>query len=63
MVGTSRLYKRERNFEILRMRENGLTLREIGEKYGICRETVRQICMKARRVQRHDQEAEDAELG
>lgn len=63
MVGTSRLYRRDRNFEILRLRESGMTLREIGEKYGICRETVRQICLKARRVQRHEQEAEDAKLG
>lgn len=40
------MYKEERNREILRLRRSGMKLREIGEKYGICSETVRQICCR-----------------
>ena len=35
--------KAERNREIAEMRKAGATLKEIGQKYGICAETVRQI--------------------
>jgi len=61
MVGTSKRYKRERNFEILRLRESGMKYAEIGKMYGICVETVRQICLKARRVQRDEARGQMAE--
>ena len=32
-----------RDAEIIRLRDNGLTLQEIGDRYGLTRERVRQI--------------------
>lgn len=35
---------KERNAEIIKLRQEGLGLQEIGERFGISRERVRQIC-------------------
>lgn len=35
--------KVERNRQVVEMRRAGATLKEIGQKFGICAETVRQI--------------------
>tara|TARA_Y100000593_G_C4244272_1_gene303814 strand:+ start:213 stop:743 length:531 start_codon:yes stop_codon:yes gene_type:complete len=39
-----REYLEARNKEIRELRRSGLTLREIGEKYGITREAIRLVC-------------------
>tara|TARA_Y100000401_G_scaffold113577_1_gene114420 strand:- start:2509 stop:3093 length:585 start_codon:yes stop_codon:yes gene_type:complete len=39
-----REYLDARNEEIRQLRKDGLTLREIGEKYGVTREAIRLIC-------------------
>lgn len=54
-----RAKKAERNRDIYQLRETGLTYRAIGEMYGICVETVRQICVKERRLLRKEQEAKE----
>ena len=41
-----------RNLEILRLREEGMTFKEIGKKYSITTERVRQICLKLERFRR-----------
>lgn len=41
-----------RNLEIFRLREEGMTFKEIGEKYSITDERVRQICLKFERFRR-----------
>ena len=46
--------KSERNRDIYQLREAGLTYRAIGEMYGICVETVRQICVRERRILRKE---------
>lgn len=51
--------KSERNRDIYQLREAGLTYRAIGEMYGICVETVRQICVRERRLLRKEQEAKE----
>ena len=38
--------KKDRNREILELRTQGLSLRQIGDKFLITRERVRQICKK-----------------
>lgn len=35
----------KRNAKIKELREKGLTLQDIGNKYGLTRERVRQICL------------------
>lgn len=42
----------ERDAEIFRLRKEGLTLRSIGERFGISGGRVRQICSKAERKER-----------
>ena len=37
-------YLEARNEEIRQLRRDGLTLREIGEKYGVTREAIRLVC-------------------
>jgi DNA-directed RNA polymerase sigma subunit (sigma70/sigma32) len=37
----------EREREILRLRANGLTLRQVGERFGVSRERIRQIEYRA----------------
>ena len=54
-----RAKKAERNRDIYQLREAGLTYRAIGEMYGICVETVRQICVRERRLLRKEQEAKE----
>ena len=54
MVGQYKSYLRDRNMEILRMRDEGMKYREIGEKLGISTERIRQICVVARRVLRQE---------
>ena len=44
MIGDrTALQKVERNREIVEMRKAGATYKEIGKRFGICAETVRQI--------------------
>ena len=40
--------KKNRNREILELRTQGLSLRQIGDKFLITRERVRQICKKSK---------------
>jgi hypothetical protein len=40
----------ERNQEIVRLRTSGMTLHAIGQKFGVTRETIRQICLKDERA-------------
>lgn len=54
MMGTYKSYQRDRNFEILRLRDSGMTYAEIGKKFGIGSERVRQICVVARVVQKKE---------
>lgn len=42
---------RERNLEIMEMRKTGMTLKAIGQKYGIRAETVRQILLRQQRIE------------
>ena len=42
---------RERNLEIMEMRKTGMTLKAIGQRYGICAETVRQILLRQKRIE------------
>lgn len=52
--------KAERNREILALREQGLTLREIGNRFGIRAETVRQIIVRTeRKIRRGSKGQED----
>jgi len=47
--------KPERNREIYQLRMNSeLTYREIGERYGVCTERVRQICVRVARDERRE---------
>jgi hypothetical protein len=39
----------ERNQEIVGLRASGMTLHAIGHKFGVTRETIRQICLKDER--------------
>ena len=41
-----------RNLEIFRLREEGMTFKEISKKYSITAERVRQICLKFERYRR-----------
>ena len=43
-----KLRLRERDKEIIELRNQGLTLQSIGQKYGITRERVRVICKRNR---------------
>ena len=46
-------WKPERNAAALRMRADGATYKEIGERFGICGERVRQIVARERNKVRH----------
>ena len=56
-----RMVKTERNLEICALRGQGMTLREIADRYGISKETVRQIIVRTRRKIRREmrQEGQD----
>ena len=45
--------KVERNRQVVEMRRAGATLKEIGQKFGICAETVRQIIWRWNIMERH----------
>lgn len=47
--------KAERNREIYQLRMSSqLTYREIGERYGVCGERVRQLCAKIGAIERRE---------
>ena len=55
------MVKTERNQEICALRDQGMTLREIADRYGVSKETVRQIIVRTRRKVRREmrQEGQD----
>lgn len=57
----ARMVKTERNLEICALRDQGMTLQEIANRYGISKETVRQIIVRTRRKIRQEmrQEGQD----
>lgn len=55
--------KTERNRQITEMRAAGATYRKIGQTFGICGETVRQILRREERLERRKQMNEESAGG
>lgn len=55
------MVKAQRNLEICALRDQGMTLQAIADRYGISKETVRQIIVRTRRKVRREmrQEGQD----
>ena len=41
--------RRERDAKILKMKEEGYSIREIGEAFGLCRASIYQICAEQKK--------------
>lgn len=41
--------RRERDAKILKMKEEGYSIREIGEAFGLCRSSISQICTEQKK--------------
>lgn len=52
--------KVERNRQVVEMRRAGTTLKAIGQKFGICAETVRQIIWRWECMEKHGRLPEQA---
>ena len=44
--------RRERDAKILKMKEAGYSIREIGEAFGLCRSSISQICTEQKKTGR-----------
>ena len=52
------MVKAQRNLEICALRDPGMTLQAIADRYGISKETVRQIIVRTRRKIRREMRQE-----